>query len=777
MKLTQLVKKYRTLLLIAIAISSGLLSACSSGSSSSNPMPLPTPTSDAPQLLISSFSESNIQIGESATATIGVANLTTNESIVVAITNNNNSVISISPSNCTLSPAAPSCNIKIFGIGAGTASFTVSSTGFASVTSGAITITSIPPVIQNGILFGTQDGLVFANGSLISGNSPLATIDFSQINGLAIDSGGNLYAGTGGGTFNGFGAGKVFKYNSTLGYWIMLAGSGGGGSLDGSGVNALILDSNNNLYAGTSAGNVFKYTNGVWNLMASSLNQPIKAIALDSSNNLYVGTNNGSDVGDVFKYINGNWQQLGASPDGTGIQSIAINSTGDIYAATQGNGGDGQVYAYDGTNWTAISAFNDGAVNVVAVSSSDLYAGTATGKVHKYDGTGTSWSSLGTPDTSSGAQIISLMLNGSNVYAGSSNDNDNGQVYLHDTGTSWNNVGALNNGGVSVIAIKNNTLYTSTANSGNSTGMVYQYTANMWTPIGTGALDGTPVYSTTIDSSGVYYAGTQSNIFKYLAANKLWIQLGNLNDSNKVAALTTYGNNIYAGIPDGNIFVSNNNGGSWNLIYSSDLYQVSDLLTSTTGKLYASVNYYDSNGDQILKDGRVQEYNSSTNTWTVLAGNASRQSLDGSPINSITMDSAGNLYAVTAGMGSGGLVWKYPAGGNAWIMLGLGTLDGNPITSVVTDSLLNVYAATSAVQGNQIQGGNVFKYNGLYWTQINSYPLDTLGVNSLTFDATGNLYAATAGGYVWEYSGSGGLWINTSYGIGVSINITGTSGY
>ncbi len=775
MKLTQLIKKYQVLFLITMAIFSGLLSACSSGGGST---PLPAPTSDAPQLLISQFSESNIQIGESATAVIGVANLTTSESVVVAITNNNNSVISITPSNCMLSLSAPSCDIKIIGIGAGTASFTISSTGFAAATSETITVSSRPPVVK-GILFGVQDGLVFANESLISGNSPLTNIDSSQINGLASDSNGNLYAGTMGGIFNGFGAGKVFKYNTALGYWTMLAGSGAGGSLDGSSVNKIIIDRNNNLYAGTNAGNVFKYISGVWTLIGTTLiNQPILALALDSNNNLYAGTNNGSDVGNVFKYVNGNWQQLGASPDGTGIQSITINPDETIYAATAGNGGNGQVYAYDGTNWNAISAFNEGAINVIAESGNNLYAGTASGKVHKYNGMGTSWSSLGIPDTSSGAQITSLMLSGSNVYAGSSNNNDDtGQVYLYDTGTSWNKIGTLNNGGVSAITIKNSTLYISTVNVGNNTGMVYQYAANMWTAVGTGALDGTPIYSTTIDSNGVYYAGTQNNVYKYLTANNFWQQLGNLPDNNGVSGLTTINDRVYVGTPSGNIYFTDNEGGSWNSIYNSSLYQVSDLLTSPTDKLYASVNYYDSNGDQILKDGRVQLYNSSTNTWTVLAGSASRQSLDGSPINSITMDSTGNLYAVTAGMGNGGLVWKYPAGGSAWVMLGLGTLDGNPITSVVTDSSLNVYAATSAVQGNQIQGGNVFKYNGLYWTQINSYSLDTLGINSLNFDSSGNLYAATAGGYMWEYSGSGGLWINTSYGIGVSINITGTSGY
>lgn len=765
--------------LLSIIFISGVLISCSAGSSSS-PSPTPTPTPSTEELVISSSTRSTLVVGESITMTISITNPPTTESTIVAITNNNSSVIFISPSNCTLSAIIPSCTVKITGIGAGSANFTVSSTGVPSATSDIITVAAIPPVTLSGIIFGTQDGLVFNNGSLITGNSPLATIDSSQVNGLAIDSSGNFYAGTGGGVFNGFGAGKVFKYNATLGYWIMLAGSGGGGSLDGSGVGALIIDSSNNLYAGTSAGNVFKYTNGVWNLMASSLNQPIKALTLDSSNNLYVGTNNGSDVGDVFKYVNGAWVTLG-SPDGTGIQSIAINANGDIYAATQGNGGDGQVYQYDGgggTSWTAISAFSDNnsAVNVVVVNSNGLYAGTATGKVYKYDGSGTSWTLLGTPDATSASAITSMMLNDTSIYAGTAGDSDNGQVYLYDAGnTSWDSVGTLNNGAVSVIAIKNNVLYTSTANGGGSTGMVYKYTSNMWAPIGTGALDGTAVYSVTIASDGSYYAGTQNNVFKYLSTNKLWIQLGNLNFGN-IVALTTYESNIYAGI-NTNIYASNNSGGSWNPIFSDSLYQPSDLLATSSGRLYASVNYYDENGAQILEDGRVQVYNSNTNTWTVLAGSASRDSLDGSPINSITMDNAGNLYAATAGMGSGGLVWKYPVGGSSWVMVGLGTLDGNPITSVITDSSLNVYASTSAVQGNQIQGGNVFKYNGLSWVQINTYSLDTLGVNSLSFDGESNLYAATAGGLVWEYSGSGGLWINTGYGTGVSINVNGSAGY
>lgn len=769
--LTFIHKKFKLLCPLLLVVLCNLLIACANGGSSStptptpSPSPTPTPTPGTESLNISEFSKSTILIGESATATVSITNLKSTESVVVAISNNNNSIISVTPSYCTLSAAANACTVKVTGITDGAASFSATTTGMPTATSESILVTSVAPL---GVIFGTQNGLVFNNANLIPGTASLAGVDYSQISGIVIDSNNNMYAGTGGAIFGGFGAGKVFKYNSSLGYWIILSGSGAGGSLDGSGVDAIIMDSNNNLYAGTHAGNVYKYINNSWNLMGSTLSQSIGALALDASNNLYAGTNNGSDVGEVFKYISGVWTSLG-SPDSTGIQSIAINSSGSIYAATAGNGGDGQVYQHsNGTTWNTISAFNEGSVNAVVVNGSNLYAGTNSGKVHKYNGTGTSWTSLGTPDTSSGAQITSMMLNGSNVYAGSNNDNNNGQVYLYDTGTTWNSIGALNNGGISSIVISNNKLYTSTTNSGGSPeGTVYAYTTNAWLPVGAGALDGTPVYSTCISSSGNLYAGTQNNVFKYLAGNQLWIQIGNiyLLDGSGISALTTYESNIYAGMQSGNIY-STNNGGNWQQIASNPDYITSDVIVNNTGVLYASTNYNDPN-DQILKDGRVQKYNRTTGVWTTLAGASSRSSVDGTPIQSITADTSGNIYAATAG-NNGGFVWEYPVAGSAWTMLGTGTLDGTPVNAVVTDSSLNVYAGTSA--------GNVFKYTGYSWLQINTAPLDTLGVSGLTFDHLGNLYATTYGGMVWEYINSSTLWVNTNYGIGVSINITGSTG-
>ncbi|RTL12633.1 MAG: hypothetical protein EKK54_03140 [Neisseriaceae bacterium] len=542
----------------------------------------------------------------------------------------------------------------------------------------------------------------------MTGLAPLAGADNSPINGFAIDSNGNMYSETKGASYNikspfGYGAGKVFKYDSSVGYWILLSGSGVGGTLDssllnggyGSSVNVLVID-NNNLYAGTNAGNVFKYANNVWNQMGTNLGQPVTTLALDESNNLYLGTNNEADVRNVYKYVKGSWISLG-SPDSTGIQSIVANSSESIYAATAGNGGNGQLYHYiQDTTWTRISNFSDGAVNVVVESGNNLYSGTAAGTVHKYRGTGALWSNLGTPD-SGASPVMTMTLNGSDLYAGTYGGGTSGQVY-HYNGTTWDQMSNLNNGVISVIAIKNASIYTSTAN--DSTGMVYAYAANAsWSPIGTGTLDGTQVYSTTISSDGTIYIGTQNNVFKYLTSNELWVPLGSLYllDSSGVATLTIYalGGNIY----------TTTNGGSWQQLASNSNYITSDLLVDKNGQLYASMNYNDPN-DQIVKDGRVESYNSTTGVWTTLAGTSPHRSIDGTQIQSITMDESGNIYAATTGSGNGGFVWEYPTNGSAWVMLGTGTLDGTSVNSVITDSSLSVYAATSA--------GNVFKYNGYY---------------------------------------------------------------
>ena len=98
------------------------------------------------------------------------------------------------------------------------------------------------------------------------------------------------------------------------------------------------------------------------------------------------------------------------------------------------------------------------------------------------------------------------------------------------------------------------------------------------------------------------------------------------------------------------------------------------------------MNYNDPN-DQIVKDGRVESYNSTTGVWTTLAGDISHRSIDGTQIQSITMDESGNIYAATTG-GKWPLdLFGIPYKRKCMVMLGTGTLDGTSVNSVITDGI------------------------------------------------------------------------------------------
>lgn len=768
-----LCNRYKSLNYMFLLILCTILFACGDGgggSSSSGGSGGSPAVESSPTLTLSSFSASSILVGESATITVSALNLTSSTPTVVAVNNNNTAVISITPTNCSLTASVNSCVVTVTGIAPGSANITISATGMTSVTSGTLTVNS---TVATGVLFGTVGGLVFNNSTLLAGGSALGSIFNSQVQGTVVDSTGNIYS-AGGGT------GKIFKYNVTAGYWQAVPGSGAGGSLDGSGITVLRIDTSNNLYAGTNAGNVFKYTNGVWALMGTLLNDPIQSLVIDSSNNVYAGTQN---AGIVYKFVSGSWVSLGQPEVNFAVLSIAITSSGNIYASTSGTVADnanGQVYLHaGGTTWTAKSTFTEGPINALAVNGTDLYAGTtgtvlgaASGKVKKYSGTGTAWSDVGTIPINNGG-ITVLTINNTDIYAGTYGSSYNGQVYRYN-GTTWSQISSLNNGGLSAIFIRNNVIYVGLANSGSSSGLAYVYNSNVWVAIGGGALDGAPILSTTVDSSTNLYAATQNNVFKYASGSSSWVLFGNLFalDQSGVATMVTNNKIIYAGTNGGNVYRSNIVTGNWALLTTFVNSSISSLAVSGSGQLFASIN--DTGGPN---NGTVWKYDTTTSTWINLPGTGAANSLDGSTIQSITFDATGNLYAATAGTGAGGFVWEYPVGGTAWVITGLGSLDGSQINSLTTDANSNVYAGTNGPNNGVTNTGNVFKFNGSYWAQLGSGSLDGTPVTNVVIGNSGNLYATTNGGQIWVYMVSSNLWANTYYSPGVPINTPASSGY
>lgn len=150
---------------------------------------------------------------------------------------------------------------------------------------------------------------------------------------------------------------------------------------------------------------------------------------------------------------------------------------------------------------------------------------------------------------------------------------------------------------------------------------------------------------------------------------------------------------------------------------------------------------------------------------------------NGSPV----FDSAGDLYGTTVEGGSTGLGTVFelsPQIDGSWQESILYNFEGGddglePFSGVVFDASGNLYGTTSS--GGTGKGGTVFELSPSGtggWTKTTLYNFSdehnsSVGMGSLAFDGSGNLYGAIEGGRngsgaIFELSSSGGLWTETT---------------
>lgn len=307
--------------------------------------------------------------------------------------------------------------------------------------------------------------------------------------------------------------------------WALESGSYLGGSLDngnsGQGSTYLAV-ADNNIYAGTSVGNVWKKpaSDNVWGgaVLGSLDNSKINSVAI-CGNNICAGT----AAGNIWTWSGTNWIQLpgngySMSLDGTSSAYSPVNSIAtlgsNIYAGTE----SGNVWLWSGSNWTLFGSasrdFDNSSVHSVAVSGGDIYAGTFNGYVYNWSG---SWGVVGgnnVPD----ANVTSVAVSGTNVYASSSI----GNVFISTNNGSWLNLGNLsglssaNGTYIYSLAISGNNLYAGgTGSSGCGYVWLWSGGPNWMVESGSsgecsrnGSLDGFPVQPIAISNIGTIYAGT-----------------------------------------------------------------------------------------------------------------------------------------------------------------------------------------------------------------------------------------------------------------------------
>lgn len=231
-------------------------------------------------------------------------------------------------------------------------------------------------------------------------NGPHSGINSDFTTCLAVN-GTSIFAGTGGG---------VFRTSDNGSSWI--AANAG---LTDMGVWVL-LSSNSNLFAGTLGQGVFLSTNNGENWSASNhgLIDTIFVLAV-SGTNLFAGTK----FSGVFRTSdNGtNWQAVNNGLTGIAlwVSALAVSNT-NLFAATSG----GVFRSSDnGTNWIEVdSGLQYGALSL-AVSGTNLFAGTGQGGVFLSNNNGASWREVNTGLTDT--EVTAFAVSGINLFAGAEN--------------------------------------------------------------------------------------------------------------------------------------------------------------------------------------------------------------------------------------------------------------------------------------------------------------------------------------------------------------------
>jgi len=278
--------------------------------------------------------------------------------------------------------------------------------------------------------------------------------------------------------------------------------------------------------------------------------------------------------------IKAQWTQAGL--DGYYIRTIAVSGS-NVYAGTSG---DGMFRSTNnGVSWLAA---NSGLVGLefpaFAISGTNLYAGSEGEGVFLSVNNGASWSALA-PLTNQ--FVFALAVSGSDLYAGV----DGGGVFRStNNGASWtNSTSGMTNTRVSSLLISGTNLFAGTFGGAG----VYLSTNNgtSWVAAGNG-LTNTEVQTLNITPSlpGYIFAGTANGAFYTTNNGTSWISISNGLTDTYVHTFAFSGTTIFAGTDMEGVFRSTNLGASWTAMNQGLTNTTVWVLTAAGSNLYAGTN-------------------------------------------------------------------------------------------------------------------------------------------------------------------------------------------
>ena len=513
---------------------------------------------------------------------------------------------------------------------------------------------------------------------------------------------------------------------------------------DYSGIRAIIVNGDNIMTAGTNSGVIFsndggvtwkKASKGLSNVSTISLGVLGKIFFVGTDHGIYASTDNGSS-----------WSVAGVSLLHMTIPSIAAKDS-VLFAATDA----GVMGSTDkGNTWTSAGLDGKG-IDILSVHNGFIFAGLSKGGLYRSSDNGLTWIPVGLKYS----QITSISLDGAHLVAGTTSD---GIFQTNDDGNSWTQSGIEP---VSVTTLHFDpagSLYAGTYSNG-----MYRSTnkGKDWAPIDSGLIstvDKRPVINDLAVFPDVIVAATDQGIYRSNNNGATWTELTTFLLNSSIEAFAMSSAFLFATVSGDDIYSSSDKGVTWVPLHSAlpDVGFAPRRLFSSGSKILVLC---DSNIYLSTNNGSSWE-----NIWFSKNTDALTFSSDGSTILTGTYfyvvgNDMSDLFGGIGKSGDTGISWENVTGFSGYTTITDFALVGNMI--ITADAYAGphrgVYFSTdngSTWENAGLKNESVYSlyanvkelyagtYDSVFWTnvtdRVSSVKLPSISIFQISQDLSSN---------------------------------------
>jgi ligand-binding sensor domain-containing protein len=556
------------------------------------------------------------------------------------------------------------------------------------------------------------------------------------IQSFAINSNGDIFAGTSGG--------GVYRSIDNGDSWTIANSGLASFSVQALVINALAINSNRDIFAGTRGDGVFRSTDNGDSWTATDLmNSDVRSLAVNLSGDIFAGT--GGDG--VFRSTNNgdSWTAVNTDLTNLNVQALVINSNGSIFAGTSAG-----IFrsTNNGNNWAAVdSGLTNTDIQALAINlNEDIFAGTRGDGVFRSTDNGDRWTATGLTRTNLIVQALAIDSATQHIFAGTFID---GVFRSIDNGDNWT---ALNNGltgSINILATKTNGhIFAGTSGYG-----VFRSTndGDKWTAVNAG-LTNTFVNAFAVDPSTrdifasiTTGSGTTDGIYRSTDNGETWIislSLQHAFAAGFFSLAINSGGDIFAGdgyniieffrFPDyGDIFRSTDNGVSWQKVALRLDDYVYALAINSSGRIFAGT------GEGLYRATPSLEF------W---------HEVHSGRVFSVAINDSDYIF-----IGTTNGIYRSKDTGDSWELV-IDLPNNSTLALAINASTQYIFA------GTQKRGVLRSTNNGDSWTEVNT-GLTNTNVPSLAINSRGDIFAGTNGGGVFRSTDNGASWSDVNSGL------------